>query len=57
MNRRGERTDRPLGSDAFIAALEARSGRTLARQRPMAKACRTRAEISMVSSEIFIGTI
>jgi putative transposase len=32
--RRGERTGRPLGSDAFIAEIEARSGRTLARQRP-----------------------
>jgi putative transposase len=32
--RRGERTGRPLGSDAFIAALEARTGRTMARQRP-----------------------
>jgi putative transposase len=32
--RRGERTGRPLGSAAFVADLEARTGRTLARQKP-----------------------
>ena len=32
--RRGERTERRLGSEAFVADLEAHAGRTLARQRP-----------------------
>ena len=32
--RQGERTGRPLGSSAFVAKLEARTGRTLARQKP-----------------------
>lgn len=32
--RRGERTGRPLGSARFIAKLESRLGRTLARQKP-----------------------
>ena len=32
--RAGERTGRPLGSDRFVARLEKRLGRTLARQKP-----------------------
>ena len=32
--RAGERTGRPLGSDAFVAGLEQRLGRVLARQKP-----------------------
>jgi putative transposase len=32
--RSGERTGRPLGSDSFVANLEAAMGRKLARQRP-----------------------
>ena len=34
----GERTGRPLGSDGFVADLERRLGRTLARQKPGRKA-------------------
>ncbi len=34
----GERTGRPLGSDGFVAGLEARLGRTLAKRKPGRKA-------------------
>ncbi len=37
----GERTGRPLGSAAFVAGLEARLGRTLARQKPGPKPAKT----------------
>lgn len=36
--RAGERTGRPLGSDSFVAGLEQRLGRVLARQKPGRKA-------------------
>jgi putative transposase len=42
--RSGERTGRPLGSDSFVAKLEAGLGRTLARQRPGRKPGRPRLE-------------
>ncbi len=46
--RSGERTGRPLGSDSFVANLEAGLGRKLARQRPGRKPTSTAAKAKYV---------
>lgn len=54
--RSGERTGRPLGSDSFVANLEAGLGRTLGRQRPGRKPTFTAAEANILVSLDFIRT-